>query len=87
MLNVELDPGTQAAYHCQRWASSPDRSLVVCLRDLNKLSYAFPRLFKRGLSRLFQHKLWPCIYVTLVATVVAVHELEDTMEYSRTCAF
>ncbi|WFC94189.1 hypothetical protein MBRA1_000822 [Malassezia brasiliensis] len=76
-----FDPALNAAYHHYRWATDRRNAVTVCVRDVQRLGYAFPSLFEQGVLRMFLHHHWPCIYVTLVATVVAVREQEVAMEY------
>ncbi|KAI3625691.1 hypothetical protein CBS9595_001052 [Malassezia furfur] len=77
-----FDPALHAAYYHYQWAIDRRNAVTVCVRDVQRLGYAFPSLFEQGVLRVFLHHQWPCIYVTLVATVVAVREQEAAMEYT-----
>lgn len=77
-----FDPALHAAYYQYQWATDRRNAVTVCVRDVQRLGYAFPSLFEQGVLRVFLHHQWPCIYVTLVATIVAVREQEAAMEYT-----
>lgn len=75
-----FDPALHHAYYQHQWASDSAHAVIVCVRDVHRLSPAFPALFKQ--VRLYRHKAWPCVYATLVATVVAGRETGTSMEYT-----
>ncbi|WFD39198.1 uncharacterized protein MJAP1_002168 [Malassezia japonica] len=77
-----FDPTLHAAYYQHRWASQKENAVLVCVRDVLRLRRAFPALFEAGAVRLYRHAQWPCVYATVVATVVAVREAEGQTEYT-----
>lgn len=80
-----FDPTLHAAYYQHRWASQKENGVLVCVRDVLRFKRAFPALFEAGAVRLYRHAQWPCVYATIVATVVAVREAEGQTEYTGTC--
>lgn len=80
-MSGTYDPALETAFAQFRWASDQANAVLCRARDVRRLERAFPALAEAGTLRLYQHRAWPCVYVTLVATVVGATQREGYSEY------